>query len=195
MTIKPDYWIIEQSAFGMTKPMIDPFSPAQIKEIDNHKIVSCGLSSYGYDFRIGQDIKVFTNTNAGVIDPKQFNSRSLVQARLHSDNGEYVIIPPNSFALGASVEFFRIPVNVLALVLGKSTYARCGIITNFTPLEPGWEGHITIEISNTTPLPARIYINEGIAQALFFEGEPCDVNYADRDGKYQGQIGVTLARV
>lgn len=192
MSIKPDHWIAQQAK---KHRMITPFFTEQCKRIDNHPVVSCGLSSYGYDFRIGQNIQVFTNANAGVVDPKNFNPTSLVQARLHSDNGEYVIIPPNSFALGASVEYFRIPDNVLALVLGKSTYARCGIITNFTPLEPGWEGHITIEISNTTPLPARIYVNEGIAQALFFEGEPCDVNYSDRDGKYQGQRGVTLAKV
>ena len=153
--------------------------------------ISYGLSSYGYDIRIADEYKIFTNVNSSLVDPKNFDRGSFVDFR-----GPVCIVPPNSFALGRSIEYFRIPRNVLTITVGKSTYARCGIITNVTPFEPEWEGHVTLEISNTTPLPAKIYSNEGIAQVIFFESdEPCEVSYADRRGKYQAQHGVTLPRL
>ena len=168
--------------------MIAPFEPGQVRRVDGKSIVSYGTSSYGYDVRCAGEFKIFTNINATIIDPKQFDSNSFVDV-----TGDMCIIPPNSFALARTVEYFKIPRNVLTVCLGKSTYARCGIIVNVTPLEPEWEGHVTLEFSNTTPLPARIYANEGVAQMLFFESdETCDVSYKDRGGKYQGQRGVTL---
>jgi len=154
-------------------------------------VISFGLSSYGYDVRIADEFKIFTNVFGAVVDPKNFDSKSFVDFK-----GDVCIIPPNSFALGRTLEYFRIPRNVMTICVGKSTYARCGIITNVTPLEPGWEGHVTLEISNTTPLPAKIYANEGIAQILFFESdEQCMISYADKKGKYQSQQGVTLPKV
>lgn len=168
--------------------MITPFQPNQVRHGENGKIVSHGTSSYGYDIKCDNHFKVFTNINSVIVDPKNFAPESFID--VHSD---VCIIPPNSFALASSVEYFRIPRNVLVVCLGKSTYARCGIIVNVTPLEPEWEGHITLEFSNTTPLPAKIYANEGVAQLLFLESdEICETSYKDRGGKYQGQTGVTL---
>ncbi len=168
--------------------MIDPFEPGQVRRIGEKTIVSYGTSSYGYDVRCAPEFKIFTNINSAIVDPKHFDQNSFVDVV-----GETCIIPPNSFALARTIEYFRIPRNVLTICVGKSTYARCGIIVNVTPLEPEWEGHVTLEFSNTTPLPARIYANEGVAQMLFFESdEPCDTSYRDRGGKYQGQRGVTL---
>ncbi len=170
--------------------MIEPFEPGQVGSVDGQRIVSYGTSSYGYDIRCSQEFKIFTNINSAVVDPKNFDDNSFVDFR-----GEVCIIPPNSFALARTVEYFRIPRNVLTICLGKSTYARCGIIVNVTPFEPEWEGHVTLEFSNTTPLPAKIYANEGVAQVIFFEAaEDCEVSYKDRGGKYQGQIGVTLPK-
>jgi dCTP deaminase len=170
--------------------MIEPFAPAQVRVTDGRKIVSYGTSSYGYDVRCAPDFKIFTNINSAVVDPKAFDASSFVD--VHAD---VCIIPPNSFALARTIEYFRIPRKVLTICLGKSTYARCGIIVNVTPLEPEWEGHVTLEFSNTTPLPAKIYANEGVAQMLFLESdEECEVSYADRGGKYQGQVGVTLPK-
>jgi len=170
--------------------MIEPFEPGQVRAVDGRKIVSYGTSSYGYDVRCAPDFKIFTNINSAVVDPKAFDASSFVDVR-----GDVCIIPPNSFALAHTVEYFRIPRKVLTICLGKSTYARCGIIVNVTPLEPEWEGHVTLEFSNTTPLPAKIYANEGVAQMLFLESdEECEVSYADRGGKYQGQRGVTLPK-
>ena len=167
--------------------MIKPFQDRQVR----NGTISYGLSSYGYDIRIADEFKIFTNINTTIVDPKRFDPRSFVDYQ-----GPVCIIPPNSFALGRSVEYFRIPRNVLTITVGKSTYARCGIITNVTPFEPEWEGFVTLEISNTTPLPARIYANEGIAQVLFFESdEACQTSYADRQGKYQGQQGIVLPTV
>jgi len=167
--------------------MILPFEEKQVR----HGVISYGLSSYGYDVRIADEFKIFTNVFGAVVDPKNFDSKSFVDFQ-----GEVCIIPPNSFALGRTVEYFRIPRKAMTICVGKSTYARCGIITNVTPLEPGWEGHVTLEISNTTPLPAKIYANEGIAQILFFESdEECMISYADKKGKYQSQQGVTLPKV
>jgi dCTP deaminase len=184
MAIKPDWWIRKMA---QEKGMIEPFADRQIRK----GVISYGVSSYGYDVRIADEFRIFTNINTTIVDPKDFDSRSLVEFK-----GDVCIIPPNSFALGRSVEYFRIPRDVMTICLGKSTYARCGIITNVTPLEPGWEGYVTLEISNTTPLPARIYANEGIAQVLFFESnEPCEISYADKKGKYQAQTGVTLPKV
>lgn len=184
MAIKPDQWIRKMA---VEKGMIEPFADRQVR----NGIISYGVSSYGYDVRIANEFRIFTNINTTIVDPKDFDSRSLVEY-----TGDVCVIPPNSFALGRSVEYFRIPRNVMTICLGKSTYARCGIITNVTPLEPGWEGYVTLEISNTTPLPAKIYANEGIAQVLFFESdEDCEVSYADKKGKYQAQVGVTLPRV
>ncbi|MFN3739966.1 MAG: dCTP deaminase [Thermodesulfovibrionales bacterium] len=178
-----DRWIKEMAVKGM----IEPFSPEQVRE----GVISYGVSSYGYDMRIADEFKIFTNINATVVDPKNFDPKSFVEFR-----GDLCIIPPNSFVLGYSVEYFRIPRDVIVICLGKSTYARCGLIVNVTPLEPEWEGHVTIEISNTTPLPARIYANEGIAQLIFLRGiEPCEVSYADKAGKYQSQKGITLPKV
>ncbi|MBI4291795.1 MAG: dCTP deaminase [Betaproteobacteria bacterium] len=188
MTIKSDKWIrrmVEQSR------MIEPFEPGQVKLVNGRKVVSYGTSSYGYDIRCSSEFKIFTNINSTIVDPKNFDERSFVDF-----TGEVCIIPPNSFALARTVEYFRIPRNVLVVCLGKSTYARCGIIVNVTPLEPEWEGHVTLEFSNTTPLPAKIYANEGVAQVLFFEAdEVCESSYKDRGGKYQGQRGVTPPRV
>jgi dCTP deaminase len=168
--------------------MISPFEPSQIRHGENGKIVSHGTSSYGYDIRCSNEFKIFTNINSAIVDPKNFAANSFVDV-----TSDVCIIPPNSFALARSVEYFRIPRSVLVICLGKSTYARCGIIVNVTPLEPEWEGHITLEFSNTTPLPAKIYANEGVAQLLFLESdEECETSYKDRGGKYQGQVGVTL---
>ncbi len=174
------------------KGMIDPFCENLVRTNDkNEKVVSYGLSSYGYDIRVADEFKVFTNVHNAIIDPKAFKANSFVE--LVQD---VCIVPPNSFALARSVEYFRIPRNVLTICLGKSTYARCGIIVNVTPFEPEWEGHVTLEISNTTPLPAMIYANEGIAQVIFFESsDMCQTSYADRKGKYMGQRGITLAKV
>jgi len=186
--IKSVRWIRRMAA---SHQMIEPFEPGQVREVNGRRIVSYGTSSYGYDIRCSREFKIFTNINSTIVDPKQFDEKSFVDF-----SGDVCIIPPNSFALARTVEYFRIPRNVLTICLGKSTYARCGIIVNVTPFEPEWEGHVTIEISNTTPLPAKIYANEGIAQVLFFQGdEPCDVSYKDKAGKYQAQRGVTLPRI
>lgn len=181
MAIKSDRWI---TRMAREQRMIDPFVERQVR----NGAVSYGVSSYGYDLRVADEFKIFTNLNTVVVDPKHFSEQSFVNHR-----GDHCIIPPNSFALARSVEYFRLPRNVLGICLGKSTYARCGIVVNITPLESEWEGHVTIEISNTTPLPAKIYANEGIAQVLFLEGdEVCETSYADRKGKYQKQMGITL---
>jgi dCTP deaminase len=182
--IKSDRWIRLQA---VEKGMIKPFEERQVRA----GVISYGLSSYGYDLRIADEFKIFTNINNTLVDPKAFDPRSFVDYQ-----GPVCIVPPNSFALGRSVEYFKIPRNVLTICVGKSTYARCGIITNVTPFEPEWEGFVTLEISNTTPLPAKIYANEGIAQVLFFESdEACQTSYADRQGKYQGQQGIVLPTV
>lgn len=184
MSIKPDKWI---ERMAREHKMIEPFAERQVKDAN----ISYGLSSYGYDIRISDEFKIFTNINSTVVDPKRFDPRAFVDFK-----GEVCIIPPNSFALGRSVEYFRIPRNAMTICVGKSTYARCGIIINVTPFEPEWEGFVTMEISNTTPLPAKVYANEGIAQVLFFESdEECAVSYADRKGKYQAQRGITLPKV
>ncbi len=184
MSIKSDKWIRRMAEQGM----IEPFTPNQVRHDGKDKIVSHGTSSYGYDIRCSPEFKVFTNINSAIVDPKNFAADSFVDV-----TADVCIIPPNSFALARSVEYFRIPRNVLVICLGKSTYARCGIIVNVTPLEPEWEGHITLEFSNTTTLPAKIYANEGVAQLLFLESdEVCETSYKDRGGKYQGQRGVTL---
>jgi dCTP deaminase len=186
MSIKSDRWIRRMAAQGM----IEPFEPGQVRSVAGQRIVSYGTSSYGYDIRCAAEFKIFTNINSTIVDPKAFDPASFVDFR-----GEVCIIPPNSFALARTVEFFRIPRNVLTICLGKSTYARCGIIVNVTPLEPEWEGHVTLEFSNTTPLPAKIYANEGCAQVIFIESdEVCETSYRDRGGKYQGQTGVTLPK-
>lgn len=166
--------------------MIEPFESSQVRD----GVISYGVSSYGYDMRVAGEFRIFTNVLSSVVDPKAFDPKSFVEFE-----GDVCIVPPNSFALASSVEYFRIPRDVVTITVGKSTYARCGIITNVTPLEPEWEGHVTLEISNTTPLPAKIYANEGIAQCLFFRGEPPLVSYRDKKGKYQGQRGVTLPRL
>lgn len=167
--------------------MISPFEESQVRA----GTISYGVSSYGYDMRVSDEYKIFTNVNSTVVDPKKFNSSNFVEVKANE-----ILVPPNSFALARSVEYFKIPRSTLAICLGKSTYARCGIICNVTPFEPEWEGHVTIEISNTTPLPAKIYSNEGICQVLFFESDdPCAVSYRDRGGKYQGQTGITLPRM
>ena len=170
--------------------MIEPYVPHQVSSVEEKRIVSYGTSSYGYDIRCSTEFKIFTNINAAVVDPKAFDSSSFIEF-----HGEVCIIPPNSFVLARTIEYFRIPRNVLTLCVGKSTYARCGIIVNVTPFEPEWEGHATLEFSNTTPLPAKIYANEGVAQVIFFQSEEeCEISYKDRKGKYQGQTGVTLPR-
>jgi len=170
--------------------MIEPYVPHQVSSVEEKRIVSYGTSSYGYDIRCSTEFKIFTNINAAVVDPKAFDASSFIEF-----HGEVCIIPPNSFVLARTIEYFRIPRNVLTLCVGKSTYARCGIIVNVTPFEPEWEGHVTLEFSNTTPLPAKIYANEGVAQVIFFESEEeCEISYKDRKGKYQGQTGVTLPR-
>jgi dCTP deaminase len=182
-SIKADRWI---KKMALEHGMIEPFEDRQVRQ----GVVSYGLSSYGYDIRVADEFKVFTNINSTVVDPKNFDERSFVDVR-----ADVCIIPPNSFALARTVEYFRIPREVLTICVGKSTYARCGIIVNVTPLEPEWEGHVTLEFSNTTTLPAKIYANEGIAQMIFFESdEVCATSYKDRGGKYQGQRGVTLPK-
>lgn len=187
MSIKSDKWI---RRMVRDAGLIEPFEPGQVNDDGHGRLVSYGTSSYGYDIRCAGEFKIFTNINSAVVDPKNFDANSFVDLQ-----ADVCIIPPNSFALARTVEYFRIPRNVLTLCLGKSTYARCGIIVNVTPLEPEWEGHVTLEFSNTTPLPAKIYANEGVAQVIFFESdEECDVSYRDRHGKYQGQQGVTLPR-
>jgi len=186
MSIKSDKWIRRMAAQGM----IEPFEAGQVREREGKRIVSYGTSSYGYDIRCADEFKIFTNINSTIVDPKAFDPNSFVDVK-----SDVCIIPPNSFALARTVEYFRIPRNVLTICLGKSTYARCGIIVNVTPLEPEWEGHVTLEFSNTTPLPAKIYAREGCAQVLFIESdEVCETSYRDRGGKYQGQTGVTLPR-
>lgn len=185
MGLKADNWIREMS---IKEKMIEPFIDHQVSK----NTISYGLSSYGYDIRVSNQFKIFTNINAFVVDPKNFDSNNVVDIK----NNDVCLIPPNSFALSSTVEYFRMPKNVLAICVGKSTYARCGIIVNVTPFEPGFCGHITIEISNTTPLPAKIYANEGIAQVIFLEGDSnCEINYQDREGKYQGQTGIVLPRL
>ena len=187
MPVKSDKWI---RAMAADHGLIDPFEPGQIREANGERVISFGTSSYGYDIRCAPEFKVFTNINSTIVDPKNFDAGSFVDV-----SSEVCVIPPNSFALARTVEYFRIPRDVLTICLGKSTYARCGIIVNVTPLEPEWEGHVTLEFSNTTPLPAKIYANEGVAQVLFLQSdEQCEVSYRDRGGKYQGQRGVTLPR-
>lgn len=187
MSIKSDHWI-RRMAQGQR--MIEPFASEQVRVANGQKIISYGTSSYGYDVRCANEFKIFTNINSTIVDPKNFDSGSFVDL-----TADVCIIPPNSFALARTVEYFRIPRSVLTVCLGKSTYARCGIIVNVTPLEPEWEGHVTLEFSNTTTLPAKIYANEGVAQMLFFESdEVCATSYKDRGGKYQGQQGVTLPK-
>src|SRR3979409_1423337 len=184
MSVKPDRWIRKMA---LEHKMIEPFADSQVRD----GVISYGVSSYGYDIRVADDFRIFTNVNSAIVDPKNFDPRSLVEFK-----GPVCLIPPNSFALGRSVESFRLPRTVLPICLGKSTYARCGIIVNVTPFEPEWEGFVTLEISNTTPLPAKIYANEGIAQVLFFKGEEePEISYKDKKGKYQGQQGVTLPRL
>jgi dCTP deaminase len=184
MAIKSDKWI---TRMALEHRMIEPFVGRQARA----GVISYGVSSYGYDIRVADEFKVFTNVYNTIVDPKNFDPKSFVDIK-----GDHCIVPPNSFALARTIEYFRIPRDVLTICLGKSTYARCGIIVNVTPFEPEWEGHVTIEISNTTPLPAKIYSNEGIAQVLFFQGdEPPEVSYKDKKGKYQAQTGVTLPRI
>ena len=184
MTVMPDTWIREMAT---KHGMIAPFSDRQHRE----GVISYGVSSYGYDARVSDEFKIFTNVDSAVVDPKDFSDSGFVDRK-----GNVCVIPPNSFALARTVEYFRIPRDVLVICLGKSTYARCGIIVNVTPLEPEWEGHVTLEFSNTTPLPARIYANEGAAQFIFIKAHSvCETSYADRKGKYQGQKGVTLPRL
>jgi dCTP deaminase len=188
MSVKSDRWIrrmVEKHR------MIEPFEPDQVRrDVDGGRVISFGTSSYGYDVRCAPEFKIFTNINSAIVDPKNFDESSFVDMK-----GDVCVIPPNSFALARTVEYFRIPREVLTICVGKSTYARCGIIVNVTPLEPEWEGHVTLEFSNTTTLPAKIYANEGIAQMIFFESdEVCATSYRDRGGKYQGQRGVTLPK-
>ena len=184
MSIMSDRWIRKMC---IEHKMIDPFEDQQVRK----GVISYGISSYGYDLRIADEFKIFTNVNSTIVDPKDLNPATMVDFQ-----GPVAIVPPNSFALGRSVEYFRVPRDILCACVGKSTYARCGIITNVTPFEPEWEGYVTLEISNTTPLPAKIYANEGIAQVLFFKGEePCETSYKDKAGKYQHQMGITLPRL
>ena len=186
MSIKPDHWIRKMAE---TQAMIEPFQAEQVRaNTAGERLISWGTSSYGYDVRCADEFKIFTNINSAMVDPKAFDERSFVDVQ-----SDVCIIPPNSFCLARTIEYFRIPRDVLTICLGKSTYARCGIIVNVTPLEPEWEGHVTLEFSNTTPLPAKIYANEGVAQFLFLQStEQCDVSYKDRAGKYMKQQGVTL---
>lgn len=187
MSIKSDRWI---RRMAQEHGMIEPFEPQQVSHNEHGRVISYGTSSYGYDIRCADEFKIFTNINSAIVDPKNFVDSSFVDLK-----APVCIIPPNSFALARTVEYLRIPRNVLTICLGKSTYARCGIIVNVTPLEPEWEGHVTLEFSNTTPLPAKIYAGEGVAQVLFLQAdEVCEVSYRDRNGKYQGQRGVTLPR-
>ncbi len=184
MGIKPDHWIRKMA---LEEKMIEPFVEGQISK----GVISYGLSSYGYDIRVSDEFKVFTNVHNSLVDPKNFDEKSFVEIKAPE-----CIIPPNSFVLARTIEYFRIPRSTLTVCLGKSTYARCGIIVNVTPFEPEWEGFVTLEISNTTPIPAKIYANEGIAQVLFFEGdEVCETSYADKKGKYQKQTGITIPRI
>lgn len=184
MGLKPDHWIREMA---LSHGMIAPFESGQVR----NGVISFGVSSYGYDIRVADEFKIFTNVHSTIVDPKHFDPRSMVDFK-----GEVCIIPPNSFALARTVEYFRIPRDVLTVCLGKSTYARCGIIVNVTPFEPEWEGYVTLEISNTTPLPAKIYANEGIAQVLFFQADDeCETSYADKKGKYQSQQAIVLPRL
>ena len=188
MGVKSDRWIREMAR---EHGMIEPFEPDQVKVVDGRPVVSYGTSSYGYDIRCSDEFKLFTNINTTIVDPKNFDPNSFVDVK-----SGVCVIPPNSFALARTVEYFRIPRRVLTICLGKSTYARCGIIVNVTPFEPEWEGFVTLEFSNTTPLPAKIYANEGVAQVIFFEAdEECEVSYKDRGGKYQRQQGVTPPRM
>jgi dCTP deaminase len=185
MGLQSDRWIRQMA---LEEGMIEPFVDGQVRQIDDAKVISFGLTSYGYDLRVANEFKIFTNIHNSIVDPKNFSENAFV----HVD-ADVCIIPPNSFALARSVEYFRIPRSVLTLCIGKSTYARCGIIVNVTPFEPEWEGYVTLEISNTTPLPAKIYANEGLAQVLFYEAaEVCEVSYADRKGKYMKQTAITL---
>ncbi len=184
MGLKPDHWIRKMA---LEHNMIEPFAEGLVRS----GVISYGVSSYGYDIRVADEFKIFTNVHSVMVDPKHFDPLSMVDVK-----NDVCVIPPNSFALARTIEYFRIPRGVLTVCLGKSTYARCGIIVNVTPFEPEWEGYVTLEISNTTPLPARIYANEGIAQVLFFEAdEPCEVSYADKKGKYQKQQGVVLPKI
>ena len=187
MSIKSDKWIRRMS---LEKEMIQPFESNQLRHVNDKTIISYGTCSQGYDVRCSTEFKLPTNINHNIVDPKDFDAKSFVEV-----DSDECIIPPNSFALARTVEYFKIPRSTLVICLGKSTYARCGIIVNVTPLEPEWEGHVTLEFSNTTPLPAKIYANEGVAQMLFFESdEECETSYKDRGGKYQGQTGVTLPK-
>ena len=184
MGLKPDHWIRKMA---LEHRMIEPFVEGQVR----NGVISYGVSSYGYDIRVADEFKIFTNVYSAIVDPKNFDPKSMVDFK-----GEVCVIPPNSFALARTIEYFRIPRSVLTVCLGKSTYARCGIIVNVTPFEPEWQGFVTLEISNTTPLPAKIYANEGIAQVLFFEAdEECEISYADKKGKYQGQQTIVLPRL
>ncbi len=184
MTVMPDHWI---TRMAQDHGMIDPFVAGQTRD----GVISYGVSSYGYDARMSREFQIFTNLDSAIVDPKNFDPNSLVERE-----GDVCIIPPNSFALARTMEYFRIPRDILAICLGKSTYARCGIIVNVTPLEPEWEGHVTLEISNTTPLPARVYTGEGVCQFLFIKGDaPPDISYADRSGKYMRQTGITPPRL
>jgi len=184
MGLKPDHWI---KRLAVEQRMIEPFAESQVRD----GVISYGVSSYGYDIRVADEFKIFTNLFSAVVDPKHFDPKSMVDFK-----GDVCVIPPNSFALARTIEYFRIPRNVLTVCLGKSTYARCGIIVNVTPFEPEWEGYVTLEISNTTPLPARIYSNEGIAQVLFFQAdEECETSYADKKGKYQKQQSIVLPKL
>lgn len=184
MGLKPDHWIRKMA---LEQRMIEPFEDRQVRD----GVISYGVSSYGYDIRVADEFKIFTNVYSATVDPKDFDPKSMVDYK-----GEVCVIPPNSFALARTVEYFRVPRSVLTVCLGKSTYARCGIIVNVTPFEPEWEGFVTLEISNTTPLPAKIYANEGIAQVLFFEAdEECEISYADKKGKYQKQKNIELPKL
>jgi len=184
MGLKPDHWI---KKMALEHGMIEPFVDRQVRD----GVISYGLSSCGYDVRVADEFKIFTNVFSAVVDPKAFDPNSMVDFK-----GDVCVIPPNSFALAKTIEYFRIPRGVMTICVGKSTYARCGIIVNVTPFEPEWEGYVTLEISNTTPLPARIYANEGLAQVIFLEGdEPCQISYADKKGKYQHQQGILLPKV
>src|SRR5258707_8225242 len=188
MSIKSDKWI---RRMAQEHAMIEPFEAGQVKVVDGRRVVSYGTSSYGYDVRCADEFKLFTNINSTIVDPKEFDEKNFIDVK-----GESVIIPPNSFALARTVEYFRIPRNVLTICLGKSTYARCGILVNVTPFEPEWEGFVTLEFSNTTTLPAKIYANEGLAQVLFFEAdEECETSYADKKGKYQKQQSIVLPKL
>jgi dCTP deaminase len=184
MSVMPDHWI---RRMAIENKMIEPFQDRQVRE----GVISYGVSSYGYDLRVADEFNIFTNVNSSIVDPKHFDKRSFVEFK-----GDVCIVPPNSFALGRSMEYFRIPRNVLTICVGKSTYARCGIIVNVTPFEPEWEGFVTLEISNTTPLPAKIYANEGLCQVIFLKAdEECEISYKDKKGKYQSQQGIVLPRL